>query len=144
MQAKGCGLENEGPRERQSHADSAESCIEPRGQESFGEPRWTHSQGAIHQLMKAVMYTGCRAGELTKARRSAFDARTNSLTVTGKTGTRAIPLAPVAVEFFTQVSKDKLPNAWLLTRDDGKPWAHSDWDELVKEVVARAELPTAT
>jgi integrase len=104
----------------------------------------THSQGAIHQLMKAVMYTGCRAGELTKARRSAFDARTNSLTVTGKTGTRAIPLAPVAVEFFTQISKDKLPNAWLLTRDDGKPWAHIDWDELVKEVVARAELPTAT
>ncbi len=31
-----------------------------------------------------------------------------------------------------------------LTRDDGKPWAHRDWDELVKEVVARAELPTAT
>jgi len=39
MQAKGCGLENEGPRERQSHADRAESCIEPRGQESFAEPR---------------------------------------------------------------------------------------------------------
>ena len=65
----------------------------------------THSQGVIHQLMKAAMSTGCRAGELTKARRSAFDARTNSLTVTGKTGTRAIPLAPVAVEFFTQISK---------------------------------------
>jgi integrase len=101
--------------------------------------------GRIRKVrLKAVMYTGCRAGELTKARRSAFDARTNSLTVTGKTGTRAIPLAPVAVEFFTQISKDKLPNAWLLTRDDGKPWAHSDWDELVKEVVARAELPTVT
>ena len=102
------------------------------------------SQGAIHQLMKAVMYTGCRAGELTTARRSAFDARTKSLTVTGKTGTRAIPLAPVAVEFFTQITKDRLPNAWLLTRDDGKPWAHSDWDELVKEVAARAQLPRAT
>jgi len=32
----------------------------------------------------------CRAGELTSARLSAFDARTKSVTVTGKTGTRTI------------------------------------------------------
>src|SRR5262249_23592164 len=103
-----------------------------------------NSQGAIHQLMKAVMYTGCRAGELTSARRSAFDARTKSVTVTGKTGTRTIPLTSAAVELFALMSKDKLPNAPLLTRDDGKPWAHSDWDEDVKAAAVRAGLPTET
>ena len=25
--------------------------------------------------------------------------------------------------------------------DDGKPWAHSDWDELVRAAAAKAELP---
>jgi len=103
-----------------------------------------NSQGGVHQLIKAVLYTGCRAGELTRARRSAFDARTKSLTVTGKTGTRTIPLTPAAVELFALISKDKLPNAPLLTRDDGKPWAHSDWDEDVKAAAVRAGLPTET
>jgi integrase len=102
------------------------------------------SEGGVRRLMEAVMHTGCRAGELTSARRSAFDARTKSLTVTGKTGARTIPLAPTAVTLFTQFARDKMPNAYLLTRDDGKPWAHSDWDELVKEAAARAELPPST
>jgi integrase len=102
------------------------------------------SEGGIRRLMEAVMHTGCRAGELTSARRSAFDARTKSLTVTGKTGPRTIPLTPASVALFTQFAKDKMPSAFLLTRDDGKPWAHSDWDELVKEAAARAELPAQT
>jgi site-specific recombinase XerD len=38
----------------------------------------------------------------------------------------------------------RLPTAFLLTRDDGKPWAHSDWDELVKEAAATAGLPKET
>src|ERR1700730_1461305 len=104
----------------------------------------TKSQGAIRQLMEAVMHAGCRAGELTGARRAAFDARTKSLTVSGKTGARTIPLTPAASSLFTQFAKDKLPNAFLLTRDDGKPWGHSDWDELVKDAAARTELPVGT
>jgi integrase len=103
-----------------------------------------HAKGAGRDLMEAAATTGCRAGELTSARRSAFDARTKSLTVTGKTGPRTIPLAPSAVDLFTRVARDKLPNAFLLTRDDGKRWAHSDWDELVKEAAAAAQLPEKT
>jgi integrase len=90
------------------------------------------------------MCTGCRAGELTSARRSAFDARTATLNVTGKTGGRSIPLASPAVALFIRLARDKLPTAFLLTRDDGKPWAHSDWDELVKEAAATADLPKET
>jgi len=90
------------------------------------------------------MYTGCRAGELTSARRSAFDSRTQTLSVTGKTGSRTIPLAPAAVDLFHRLSRDKLPSAYLLVRDDGKPWGHSDWDELVKRAAAAAGLPAKT
>src|SRR6266513_2329210 len=102
------------------------------------------AEGAIRQLLEAVMHTGCRAGELTSARRLAFDARTKSLTVSGKTGARTIPLTPAAVAFFAQCAKDKLPNAFLLTRDDGKPWAHSDWEERVKDTAGKAKLPGGT
>jgi integrase len=101
-------------------------------------------QGSVRDLVEAAMHTGARAGELTSARRSQFDARTQSITLTGKTGTRNVPLSPSAVTLFERLAKGKLPAAWLLTRDDGKPWAHSDWDELVRDAAAKANLPKGT
>lgn len=104
----------------------------------------SHANGSVRRLIEATMYTGCRAGELTSARRSSFDARTRSLSVTGKTGSRTIPLMEAAIALFTELAKDKLPHAYLLTRDDGRPWGHSDWDEAVKSAAERAKLPAAT
>jgi integrase len=102
------------------------------------------AEGAVRYLIEAAMLTGARAGELVSARRSQFDARTKMLTLTGKTGTRTIPLSPSAVALFAKLSKSKFPSAYLLTRDDGKPWAHSDWDELVRATATKAELPKGT
>jgi hypothetical protein len=31
-----------------------------------------------------------------------------------------------------------------LVRDDGMPWAHSDWDELVRNAASKAKLPVGT
>lgn len=103
-----------------------------------------HATGGARDLIEAAMYTGCRAGELTSARRGAFDVRTRTLAVSGKTGSRTIPLAPAAIELFQRLSRDKLPTAYLLVRDDGKPWGHSDWDELVKRAAVAAGLPANT
>ncbi len=100
--------------------------------------------GALRDLIEAVTLVGCRAGEIVGARRSAFDARTKSITLTGKTGTRTIPLAPTAVTLFERLAKGKLPGAFLLTRDDGRHWSHSDWDELVRDAAKAAELPAGT
>jgi integrase len=97
--------------------------------------------GAVRDLIEAAMLTGARAGELVNALRGQFDARTKSITFSGKTGSRTVPLSPAAVDLFSRVSKSKLPGAFLLTRDDGERWAHSDWDELVREAAAKAELP---
>jgi integrase len=98
-------------------------------------------QGAVRDLIEGAMLTGCRAGELTKALCRAFDERTKTFTVTtGKTGRRSIPLSPDALALMRRLSKDKLPEAHLFTRDDGKPWAHSDWDKLVRDAANKAGL----
>jgi len=66
------------------------------------------------------------------------------MTFTGKTGSRTVPLSPDAVALFKRLAKDKLPAARLLIRDDGKPWAHSDWDELVRDAAKAASVPAGT
>ena len=98
--------------------------------------------GGIRDLLEAVALTGARAGELTKATRRQFDHRTGSMTFTGKTGTRTVPLSPLAIELFHRLSGSKLPNAPLFTRNDGKPWGESDWDKLVRKAAAEADLPS--
>jgi integrase len=99
------------------------------------------AEGGFRDLLDAALLTGARPGELVNALRKQFDARTNSMTLTGKTGTRTVPLSPAAHKLFERLAKSKLPLAHLLTRDDGKPWAHSDWDELVRNAATAAKLP---
>ncbi len=98
-------------------------------------------EGAIRNLMTAAALTGARAGELVSAKRSQLDTRLGTITFRGKTGERTIPLSPEALKLFKELAKSKLPTANLLTRDDGKPWAHSDWDGLVRDAVTAAKLP---
>jgi integrase len=105
--------------------------------------------GAVRDLIESVTLTGGRAGELVNATVSQFDARTKSMTFTGKTGSRTVPLSPAAVTLFERLAADKDGNARpatdrLLMRDDGKPWAHSDWDELVREAATAAGMPAGT
>ena len=102
------------------------------------------SNGALCNLIEAAALTGARPGELVGLLRSSFDLRTASLTFSGKTGERTVPLSPAAAKLFTRLAKGKLPNAPLLPRDDGKPWAHSDYDEHIRAAVRRAKLPKGT
>jgi integrase len=102
------------------------------------------SNGALCDLIEGAALTGARPGELVSMLRSAFDHRTESLSLSGKTGKRTVPLSPQAVTFFKRLSKSKHPHAPMFTRDDGKPWAHSDWDELMRAAAAQAELPKGT
>lgn len=100
--------------------------------------------GALRDLIEAAATTGARPGELTSAKRSQFDARTGTINFRGKTGTRTVPLSPPALALFTRLAGSKLPGAPLLARDDGKAWAHSDWDKLVRAAAEKARLPTGT
>jgi integrase len=97
--------------------------------------------GALRDLIEATMLTGARAGELTKAKREQFDARQESMRFKGNKGPRIVPLSGPALTLFKRLAESKLPLARLLVRDDGKPWAHSDWDELVRDAAKSAKLP---
>lgn len=99
------------------------------------------ADGAIRNLIEAAMLTGARPGELVSMKRGAFDARTKTATFKGKTGSRDVPLSDAATALFIRLSKGKLPSARMLTRDDGEPWAHSGWDEGVREAARKAGLP---
>jgi len=94
--------------------------------------------GGVRDLIEAALVTGARPGELAAALRGAFDARTKTLTLTGKTGARTVPLSPAAVTLFERLSKSKLPTAPLLTRDDGKPWQRAEWTEDVRRAAQAA------
>lgn len=102
------------------------------------------THGALRNLLEAAMLTGARAGELVNATRGQFDARLGCIQFAGKTGPRTIPLSVPALALFKRLAGSKLPAARLLVRDDGKPWAHSDWDELVRTAAAAAKLPPKT
>jgi site-specific recombinase XerD len=102
------------------------------------------AKGALRDLISAVSLIGARAGELTGATVSQFNARAHELTLTGKTGTRTIKLSSAACALFKRLSTGKAPNDRLLLREDGRPWAHSDWDQLVKEAAKAAKLSPQT
>lgn len=101
----------------------------------------TAATGAVHDLIEAAARTGARPGELVKLLRRDFDAESGELRLNGKTGARTITLPPSTVAFFKRLAKSKLPGAYLLTRDDGKHWAPSDWDVLVRDAATAAKLP---
>jgi integrase len=99
------------------------------------------TSGALRDLVEAVMLTGARAGELTSAKRSQFDARTGAVALSGKTGRREVALPPAAVTLFERLAKGKAATDNLFVRDDGRVWAHSDWDELIRDAAKAAKLP---
>jgi len=99
------------------------------------------ASGSLRDLVEAAALTGARAGELIGATRSQFDGRLKHITFKGKVGARTVPLSPAALRLFKRLAKGKAPEMHLLTRDGGKPWGHSDWDELVRAAAGRAKLP---
>lgn len=54
---------------------------------------------------------------------------------------RMIPLSKSAAVFFESMTKDKLPDAWLFTQGNGKPWNKDAWKWPVKAAVHAARLP---
>jgi integrase len=97
-------------------------------------------EGDAHDFIGAAALTGARGGELASIQRKHFDPRTGTVTLDGKTGPRAVPLAPAAVDLFKRAGRDKLPEAWLFT-NGGKQWDRWAWNEAVHEAAKVAGLP---
>lgn len=100
--------------------------------------------GSFRTLLKAAVLTGARYSELAGARVADLDKINGSLHLSGKTGPRDCYLSDDALAFFKQQSKSKLPDAFLLTRDDGSTWGKSHQHRPMKEAVLSATLPAET
>lgn len=99
--------------------------------------------GDLRDLLEAAALTGARPGELVSATRAAFDSRTGTLKLSGKTGTRVIPLSAPAVELFARLAKSKLPGALLIARDSGAAWTRIEWSRQIRAAAAAARVRDA-
>jgi integrase len=99
-------------------------------------------------LVKAMLLTGARPGELAKLTVADFNKKDGSIRINstshGKTGFREASLSTAARQFFTEQAKGKLPAAVLLPRSDGTQWNKDSWKDLFKEAVKAAKLPEKT
>jgi integrase len=117
------------------------------GRKAYLTPKQTKalivaSSGAFKILVESAALTGARYGELAALRVRDLDAPGLVLNIReGKTGERVLPLTDHMLAYFRRLAKDKLPDAHLLTRDDGKPWGHSDQDRLMRAAARKAKLP---
>ncbi len=102
------------------------------------------AEGSFRDLLKAATLTGARYGELTAAKVRDFDGRSGTLHLAGKTGPRTCYLSRDAVEFFRTLARDKLPDAFLLMKDDGTPWGKSHQHRPMKAAAKAAGLPSET
>ena len=98
-------------------------------------------QKDVADLIRGLLLTLARPGELAGAKVADFDPRQGTLRLCGKTGERVVTLSTAASTFFKQQARDKLPGAPLLARADGKHWTKETWKERYKEAVAAAQMP---
>lgn len=95
----------------------------------------------LSHLVRGLLLTGARPGELAKATVADFDKRHGTLVLNGKTGRRIATVSTAARTFFSDQAKGKLPTAFLLTNEFGQQWKKDDWKKPFKEAVRKAKLP---
>jgi integrase len=84
----------------------------------------------FRRLVRAVLYTGCRYGELTAMSVGAFDASSNTIHIAeSKSGkTRFIALTNEGTDFFKSIAEGRNEDELLFTHDEGKRQGKG-WDE---------------
>lgn len=95
----------------------------------------------LRLLVKAMLLTGARPGELAMVNASDFDRKFGSLTLRGKTGERTVAVSTAAAEFLSELARSRIGNAPLLITSIGGRWNKDSWKKPFKEAVIAAELP---
>ncbi len=93
--------------------------------------RLSNSDPDFHDFVRALWLTGARPGEMRNACKG--DLRGNSLTLTGKTGTRHITLTPGLAKFFH--ARAEMADTYLF-ETDGRPFT----PDMIKDRWDRLEL----
>lgn len=97
----------------------------------------------IQQLVRAMLLTGARPGELANMSVKHFDREQGTLELQGKTGYRLVSLSTSAITFFEAQTKDKIANAPILATEFGQRWNKDSWKKPFKAAVAAAKLPSS-
>lgn len=97
-------------------------------------------------LLQGLSQLPLRPGALAQLTVGNFAPRLDVLTVgKDKAGRdRRFMVPPGTAAFLRGLAKDKLPNAFLFTRSNGKPWHKDAWKKPIKEASAAAGLPPDT
>jgi len=99
----------------------------------------------LKPLLRSWMLLPLRPGDVAKLRVEDLDVKQKALRIPkGKTASRLIPLPAEAFEHFKARAKDKLPQAWLVARADGRQWDRFVWRDEMQAAVKVAKLPRAT
>ncbi len=96
-------------------------------------------------LVRAALLTGCRYGELVKARAQHFDANAGSLTIpsTKTEKGRHVTLNDEGVEFFLHMTAGRPKDVLIFLRQDGAAWGASHQQRPLADASARASLSPA-
>ena len=95
----------------------------------------------LQPLVKGLLLTAARSGELAKSVVSDFDKKHGTMILNGKTGRRIVTLSTAAREFMAEQCKDKLPADPVFADSFGKPWTKDAWKKPFKAAVKSAKLP---
>jgi integrase len=96
----------------------------------------------IRQLVKAMLFTGARPGELANTSVKHFDRAQGILALDGKTGYRVVSLSSAAIAFFEEQTKDKTENAPIFATEYGQRWNKDSWKKPFRAAVDAAKLPS--
>lgn len=95
-------------------------------------------------LLKAFAMLPLRPGDVAALRVHDLDVKHAVLSVpAGKTKSRKIPIGGELLAHLKENAKDKLPEAWLFSRD-GAQWKKEAWRDEINAAVDAAKLPAAT
>lgn len=100
--------------------------------------------GDFRKLVTAALLTGCRYGELRRAKVGAFDVAARVLSIPiAKGGARAVALSDEGTAFFQRQIMGRVSGDLLLPRDDGMAWEDSQQIRRMKDVSRIASISPA-
>jgi integrase len=102
----------------------------------------SHCPQDLSVLVKALLLTGARPGELARASVSHFDKAQSTLALEGKTGFRVVTLSTTAAAFFAAQVEGKDSAALILGTSHGAQWTKDNWKKAFRQAVTDASLPS--
>jgi integrase len=105
----------------------------------------SHCPLELRRLVRAALLTGARFGELARLRVGDLNSDIGQLYIApGKSGRpRHIPLNAEGARFFRDLTRNRAPDEFLLTRDSGQPWHDKGYRRMLHAACAEASITPA-